>query len=81
MIDLYQKVLGKKALKRMHIHYSGIEYSAKGERKHLPLQKSDAKWQDFLKVLKKRKIEGVVVCESPLLEKDTLLLQQYFQNL
>ncbi|MDD5041480.1 MAG: TIM barrel protein [Candidatus Peribacteraceae bacterium] len=81
MFDLYEKYLGKKALKSVHMHYSGIAYTAKGERNHLPLMKSDAKWKDFLKVLKKRKIAGVVVCESPLLEKDTLLMQQFFEKM
>lgn len=81
MFDLYEKYLGKKALKRVHMHFSGIAYTAKGERYHLPLQKSDAKWKDFLKVLKKRHIEGVVVNESPLLEKDTLLLRNTFARL
>jgi deoxyribonuclease-4 len=42
---------------------------------------SDAKWTDFLAVLKKRKIEGTVVCESPLLEKDTLLMQKTYSKL
>lgn len=78
MFDLYQKYLGKKALKSVHMHYSGIAYTEKGERNHLPLKESDAKWKDFLTVLKKRKIEGVVVCESPLLEEDTLLMQREF---
>lgn len=78
MFDLYEKYLGKKSLKKMHMHYSGIEYTEKGERKHLPLKKSDARWKDFLKVLKERKIEGVVVCESPLLEEDTLLMKRTF---
>jgi deoxyribonuclease-4 len=81
MLDLYEKYLGKKSLKQMHMHFSGIEYTVKGERRHLPLEKSDAKWKDFLKVLKKRKVEGVVVCESPILEKDTLLMQKTFAKL
>ena len=80
MFDLYEKYLGKKSLKSMHMHYSGIEYSEKGERKHLPLQESDAKWRDFLKVLKEREIAGTVVCESPLLEEDTLVLMKEFQK-
>ena len=81
MFDLYQKYLGKKSLKTVHMHYSGIEYTEKGERKHLPLKQSDAKWKDFLRVLKDRDIAGTVVCESPLLEKDTLLLQKEFSKL
>jgi deoxyribonuclease-4 len=39
----YQKALGKKALKRLHIHLSGIEYGPKGEKNHLALTKSDLK--------------------------------------
>ncbi len=78
MLDTYQKYLGENSLKTMHIHYSGIEYSAKGERRHLPLEESDAKWRDFLAVLKEREVGGSLVCESPLLEEDTLLMQSTY---
>src|SRR3989338_5795614 len=81
MFDVYEKYLGKKALKNMHMHFSGIAYGPKGEKHHLPLKESDAKWKDFLKVLKDRQIGGTVVCESPLLEEDTLLMQKTFAKL
>ena len=81
MFDLYEKYLGKKSLAYMHMHYSGIEYTAAGERRHLPLKKSDANWKEFLQVLKERKIGGVVVCESPLLEEDTILLKKSYLSL
>jgi deoxyribonuclease-4 len=80
MFDTYVQYLGKKSLKSVHMHYSGILYTEKGERKHLPLKESDAKWQDFLFVLKEREIQGTVVCESPLLEADTLLMQKEFSK-
>ncbi len=81
MFDLYEKYLGKKSLQHVHMHFSGIAYSIKGEKHHLPLKESDARWKDFLKVLKKRKIEGVLVCESPLLEKDTILMRDTYAKL
>lgn len=81
MFDLYARELGKKSLHRMHLHYSGINYTDKGERNHLPLEKSDAKWKDFLKILKMRDIGGICVCESPLMEQDTLLLQNGYAKL
>ena len=81
MLELYQEYLGKKALQFVHMHYSGIAYTAKGERKHLPLTKSDAKWKVFLQVLRERKVGGVLVCESPLLEDDTLRLKHAYQRL
>ncbi|MFA5800514.1 MAG: TIM barrel protein [Candidatus Peribacteraceae bacterium] len=81
MLDTYQSFLGKRSLETMHIHFSGIEYTMKGERKHLPLEESDAKWRDFLAVLKKRGVGGTVVCESPLLEEDTLRMKKYFETI
>ena len=80
MFDMYAKALGKKSLKSVHMHYSGILYTEKGERKHLPLKESDARWKDFIAVLKERNIEGTVVCESPILEKDTLLMMKEYQK-
>jgi deoxyribonuclease-4 len=81
MFDLYEEYLGTESLQHMHMHYSGIEYTEKGERRHLPLLESDARWEDFLAVLKKRKIGGTLVCESPLMEEDTLLLKNAFNKL
>ena len=81
MFDLYESYLGKNSLKHVHMHYSGIAYGPKGEKKHLPLEESDARWKDFLAVLKKRKIEGVVVCESPLLEEDTVRMREEYGRL
>jgi deoxyribonuclease-4 len=80
MFDLYEKYLGKKSLKYVHMHFSGIAYGPKGEKHHVPLEESDARWEDFLAVLKKRQIEGTVVCESPLLEADTLKMQKKYQS-
>lgn len=81
MLDLYTEYLGKASLQEMHLHYGGIAYGPKGEKHHLPILESDANWKDFLKVLKKRKIGGTVVCETPELENDTLLLQKEFKRL
>ncbi len=81
MFDAYEKALGKEALQHVHMHYSGIAYGPKGEKHHLPLTESDARWKDFLNVLKERKIGGVCVCESPLLERDTLLMKHTYTKL
>jgi deoxyribonuclease-4 len=81
LLDRYAKVLGKKSLKSMHIHYSGIAYGEKGEKNHLSFEESDLKWKDFLKVLKKRDVGGVLVCESPEMEDDTMLLQATYDKL
>lgn len=81
MFDLYEKYLGKKSLQYVHMHYSGIAYTIKGEKHHEPFRESDARWQDFLSVLKARKIGGTVVCESPAMEDDTRLLMDTYEKL
>ena len=81
LFDAYARALGKASLQSMHMHYCGIAYGGKGEKHHLPFMESDAEWREFLGVLKERKIGGNLVVESPILEKDTLLLQRAFAKL
>jgi len=78
-LELIEKHLGRKALDNMHIHIAGIEYSEKGERNHLPLAESDMNYKDLCKVWKEFKVKGVVVCESPIMEKDAMMLKKVYQ--
>jgi deoxyribonuclease-4 len=73
--------LGRKALDNMHIHVSGISYGPKGEKEHVDLEESDFRYEDLLRALKDFKAGGSVICESPNLEKDALLLQQTYRKL
>ncbi len=73
--------LGDQAIANMHIHVSGIAYGQKGERKHLGLQESDLNYIALLRALKDYGAKGLVICESPSLEEDALLLQETYHNL
>ncbi len=73
--------LGRPALDDMHIHVSGIAYGKKGEIKHLNLKESDLQYVELLKALKDYDAKGLVICESPNLEEDALLLQTTFNTL
>ncbi|TET42536.1 MAG: hypothetical protein E3J60_02235, partial [Dehalococcoidia bacterium] len=73
--------LGRAALDNMHIHVSGIAYGKKGETKHLNLKESDFQYVELLKALKDYDVKGVVICESPNLEADALLLQATYDTL
>ena len=80
LLSLVEAGLGRAALDNMHIHLSGIHYSDKGERYHLNLSDSQFNYQDLLKVWKEFKIKGTVVCESPNIEQDALLLQKHWHR-
>jgi deoxyribonuclease-4 len=73
--------LGDEALANMHIHVSGIAYGKKGEVKHLNLKESDLQYVELLRALKDYQAKGLVICESPNLEEDALLLQRTYNNL
>jgi deoxyribonuclease-4 len=72
------KKLGETALKRMHIHVSGVEYNAKGEMKHLNLDESDFRYDEWVQALKDAGVEGMVICESPIQERDALILKNLY---
>jgi deoxyribonuclease-4 len=72
----YRRELGARALKRLHIHLSGIEYGAKGEKKHLPLAEADLDLAALFMALKDFRCGGRILCESPLMEEDALKMKQ-----
>ncbi|MFA4931211.1 MAG: TIM barrel protein [Patescibacteria group bacterium] len=80
VVDRVRKELGIEVVNNMHIHYSGIEYSAKGERHHLDLDESHFNWKGLLEVLAEEKVGGYMVCEGPHLEYDALKAKQYYDN-
>ena len=49
--------------KKWHVHFSGIEYGEKGERKHLVTPVVE--WKKVFKFLSKLKKEVILICESP----------------
>jgi len=73
--------LGRKGLDNMHIHVSGIEYSDKGEKRHLVFSESDFKYKELAQAFADFDIKGMVISESPNLEDDALLLKKEYDDL
>ena len=73
--------IGTYALENFHGHLAGIDYSSKGEKKHLNLEESDMNYKDLLKAMKEFGIKGALVCESPNIEDDAKLLKTYYESL
>jgi deoxyribonuclease IV len=80
-LKLVASGLGQRGLKSLHIHLSGIEYGPKGEKKHLPLKESDLKYKDLFKALIDLGASGRILCESPLMEEDAVLMQKTYRRL
>jgi len=76
MLKLVKKYLGQGALKQIHIHLSGIAYGPKGEKNHLPLAEADLKYKELFKALRDSKCAGRILCESPKMEEDALVMKK-----
>ena len=81
LLDGYAKDLGAAALSRLHIHLSGIDYGPKGEKEHLKLEDSDLRLQELLRALRDSGCSGRILCESPVLEDDALLIMKMWDDL
>jgi deoxyribonuclease-4 len=81
LLEAYASTLGMDSLKHMHIHLSGIEYSSKGERNHLPLRESDLNLVALFKALKAFNAGGRILCESPIMETDAIYLKETWESM
>jgi len=70
--------LGPRALRDVHIHIAGIHFGDKGEIKHLNLEETGFRTEEWLQALRDLGVEGTVICESPNLEGDAVLLQKLY---
>jgi deoxyribonuclease-4 len=81
MLSLYETYLGPEALQRTHIHLSGIDYTDKGEQEHLPIEESDLDLDGILRALQDHHCSGRILCESPILEEDAILIRNRWNRL
>lgn len=75
-LTAYQDALGAGSLDRLHCHLSGIAYTEKGEQNHLVLAESDFDLEALFRALLEVGAGGRILCESPTLEEDALLIQE-----
>lgn len=81
VIGKLKEELSEEAIQNMHIHISGISTNSKGDLKHLNLEQSDFNWKGLLNSLKKNGCGGYMICNSPNLEDDALMLKNYYMSL
>ncbi|HIQ02828.1 MAG TPA: deoxyribonuclease IV [Desulfurococcales archaeon] len=83
VIDRIEKELGRDALNPLHCHFSKISYGRGGEREHVVLA-DKAHGPDFKIVCKgllEVGVDTVIISESPILEKDALVMKRVYEEL
>lgn len=83
IIDYLFTTLGEEKARKVHIHFSKIEYGAKGEIRHLTLedQKYGPEFEPLAKLIKEYKMEPVIISESSeVMAHDALILKNIYEN-
>ncbi len=77
VVEEVERELGSGPVKPLHMHFSKIEYGRGGEREHHALSEASygPSFELVCKGLTQVGVEGVFISESPLLEKDALLMK------
>jgi len=84
VMDQIEKRLGTEALRNLHCHYSHIEFTDKGERRHHNVDRKDfgPDFQLLAQLIAERDLKPVIACETPNLDVDAVKLRDMvFQEL
>lgn len=84
IIDKIQNRLGEFRAKNFHVHFSKIEYSAGGEKRHLTFEDKQygPEFEPFAEVILKRGLSPVIICESAgTMSKDALFMKNTLKKL
>ncbi len=84
MLDKIEDRLGHERLSNMHVHFSKIEYTSGGEKKHLTF--ADTKYgpdfEPLLEEIAKRGLSPSIICESDGTQaEDAAVMKKYFEGL
>lgn len=76
ILDKVQKL----EMEHLHTHFSNIEYTSKGEQKHLKLD-GEPDFKPLAEEITSRDLDITIISESPILEKDSLKMKDILEGL
>lgn len=84
MLDLIENELGHERLSNMHVHFSKIEYTNGGEKRHLTFadKQYGPQYEPLMEEIHKRGLELSIICESDGTQaEDAAEMKKYFESL
>ena len=84
IIDRSIDVIGFERTKMAHVHFSKIEYSSKGEVKHLTMEDEvyGPEFEPFAMIAKEYDLNCVVICESKeFMGRDAILMKNIYNSI
>ena len=83
IIDIIENSIGKDRTKQIHCHFSKIEYTKGGEKKHWNFvdKQYGPEFEYLAPVLVKRGMEPVIICESRgMMAEDALQMKEIYES-
>jgi len=82
VVEHVEDVLGVEAARNMHCHFTKVEFSATGERRHHTMEETayGPEFEMFAKVIAEFKLNPVVISESPVQEVDAIKMRDLVKN-
>ncbi|HEX2906608.1 MAG TPA: TIM barrel protein [Phototrophicaceae bacterium] len=82
-LEVVKSGLGTEGLKKLHFHMSGIAYTAKGEKEHLPLNEADIRYRELLQAFVDYGVAATCAVEAPepFHTSDALTIQATYRRL
>ncbi len=83
VVDMIENYIGKERARRIHCHFSRIEFSKGGEKRHWNFSDKQygPEFEHFAPVLVKRRMEPVIICESRgMMAEDAVALKKIYME-
>jgi deoxyribonuclease-4 len=83
ILEEVERRLGTEAARTMHCHFSKIEYTDKGERRHHVLDEAryGPDFEMLGEVIAEFKMRPVLICETPLLDVDAMKMRDTYRKI
>lgn len=84
MLDLIENEIGHERLSNMHVHFSKIEYTNGGEKRHLTFadKQFGPEYEPLMEEIHKRKLQPSIICESDGTQaEDAAEMKKYYESL
>jgi len=80
ILERIERRLGTEAAENLHCHFSHVEYTFRGERRHHPLETPGygPKFELLAEAIVKNNLQPVIISESPLLDIDAQKMRNIF---
>lgn len=83
VMDMIENYIGKERARRIHCHFSRIEFSKGGEKRHWNFSDKQygPEFEHFAPILVKRRMEPVIICESRgMMAEDAVALKKIYME-